>query len=170
MQTEAVSDTWGRVLRHPAGYQVRLWRDIEHPPEKVWSMLTDSQGLAQWLAPGTVEPVVGGRACIDFEKSGMPIDSTVRAAEPERLLEYSWSDGESPDRLLRWELKPANDGVELCLTLHLLLDDNIPISCAGWDMHLEMLLAALEGVSISFNKARFQEARSAFEALVAESE
>ena len=45
-------------------------------------------------------------------------------------------------------------------------DEVVPIACAGWDAHLEMLLAALEGISIHFPASRFRQARARFELLV----
>ena len=49
----------GRVLVH-------LERLLEHPPEAVWNMLTDSVHLANWLAAGSLEAREGGRVQLDF--------------------------------------------------------------------------------------------------------
>lgn len=156
-----IRKTGNRVL-------VRLERETEHAPEQVWQMLTDSVCLGQWLAPGSLEPRKGGRILVDFGNSGTPIDCHIQAWEPNRLLSYSWSAGDAPERPLTWELRPLDEGTLLALTLSLPLDDLVAISCAGWDSHLEMLMAALEGISISFPAARFREARSVFERMVQE--
>ncbi len=147
---------------------VRLERLTEHPPEKVWGMLTDSVDLARWLAPGTLEARPGGRVQLDFGNSGTPIDCKITECEQNRLLAYSWGSDGAPERPLSWELEPTEDGTRLALTLSLPEDELVPIACAGWDAHLEMLMAALEGISIHFPAERFRLARSWFETQVRE--
>ena len=41
-------------------------REFDHPQRKVWAMLTEPGRLAQWLAPGEIEPYRGGQARLDF--------------------------------------------------------------------------------------------------------
>ena len=84
------------------------------------------------------------------------------------MLAYSWSSDGAPERPLSWELEPTEDGTRLALTLSLPEDELVPIACAGWDAHLEMLMAALEGISIHFPAERFRLARSWFETQVRE--
>ena len=158
----------GKVWRKGDRVVVRLERETGHLPERVWEMLTDSVCLAEWLAPGTLEARPGGRVQLDFGNSGMPIDCRVTQCRPHRRLAYSWSSGDSPERPLVWELEPTSEGTSLSLTLLLPDDELVPIACAGWDAHLEMLLAALEGISIHFPATRFREARARFEELVRE--
>lgn len=148
---------------------VRLARMIDHTPETVWAMLTDSVHLARWLAPGFLDARKGGRVQLDFGNSGTPIDCTITACQPGRLLAYSWSSGDSPERPLTWALEPEGAGTRLSLTLLLPDDELVPIACAGWDAHLEMLMAALEGVSIHFPADRFRLARKHFEQVLKES-
>ena len=151
----------GRIL-------VRLERMIEHGTDRVWRMLTESVDLARWLAPGTLDARPGGRVQLDFGNSGTPIDCEITACEPSRLLAYSWSSGDAPQRPLIWELEPSEEGTCLALTLSLPEDELVAIACAGWDAHLEMLMAALEGISIHFPAERFRMDRSWFEAKVRE--
>lgn len=156
----------GRIRLEAGRVLVRLERVLEHPPEAVWNMLTDSVHLANWLAAGSLEAREGGRVQLDFGNSGMPIDCTITACRPHRLLSYSWSSGDAPERPLTWELLREGVCTRLCLTLSLPDDELVPIACAGWDAHLEMLVAALEGISIHFPAARFRAARSHFEKLL----
>ncbi len=102
---------------------------------------------------------------MDFGLSGTPIDSHVIAIQHESLLEYSWSAGSDPERPIRWELSPTERGTLLKLTLTLPDDDRVAVSCAGWDAHLEMLTAALEGINIHFPADRFRQAREGFSQL-----
>lgn len=164
----ATNNAWGELSRRDGRVKAKLRRSTDHSPARVWAMLTSSAHLANWLAPGTVEQWRGGSVKIDFGQSGSAIDSHVRAIEPERLLEYSWSAGNEPQRPIRWALVPDGEGTTVELTLLLPDDHLLAISCAGWDAHLEMLMASLEGIHIHFPADRFREARAAFSAIAGE--
>lgn len=137
-----------------------------HDREAVWRMLTDSSALGQWLAPGTIEPRQGGRARIDFADSGTRIDSEVSHYEPARTLGYSWSSGNEPQRPLRWQLEDAAGGTRLTLTVSIPAGEDATKACAGFEGHLEMLGAALEGVPIKFPLDLYLERRAAYRAQV----
>lgn len=158
----------GQIWLEDERVLVQLERWLGHSPEAVWKMLTDSGHLSQWLAPGSLDAREGGRVQLDFGNSGMPIDSTVVACRPGELLSYSWSSGDRPERPLSWALMPTEASTRLRLTLSLPENDLVPIACAGWDAHLEMLVAALEGISIHFPAKRFRAARVHFEQLLNE--
>jgi uncharacterized protein YndB with AHSA1/START domain len=113
-------------------------------------MITRPEALPLWLAPGTIVLRVGGAVQIDFADSGTAIKSMVLALDPPRLLEYSWSSGDEPARPLRWELEPIGESTRLTLILRLPVTEDVSKACAGFDAHLEMLAAALEGVPMRF--------------------
>jgi uncharacterized protein YndB with AHSA1/START domain len=144
-----------------------LRRRFEHPPAQVWAMLTDPMLLPQWLAPGAIELAVGGAARLDFGDSGVVIDSTVSALQEGRLLQYAWSGPGDPVRPLRWELAPEGAGTRLTLTLSVPDTEDAGRACAGFEAHLEMLAAALEGVPIRFPFETFKAARDAYRAELA---
>ena len=144
-----------------------MTRRSEHPPAAVWRMLTDPAKLPEWLAPGRIEPRVGGAARLDFADSGTVIDSQVTAYADGRLLEYSWSTPAEPRRPVRWEIAPDGEGCRLTLTLRTPQGEDPGRACAGWEAHLEMLEAALEGVPIKFPFERFKAARDAYREKVA---
>ncbi len=152
----------GTIRRSANGFEGRLVREFDHGREAVWQMLTDSSAMAQWLAPGTIEPRVGGAAKIDFADSGTVIDSQVLAFEPLTLLSYSWSHAGEPERVLRWELTEDGPKTKLVLTVAIPTGEDAAKACAGFDAHLEMLAAALEGVSIKFPFDLFLAARAAY--------
>ena len=145
----------------------RLVRTIEHPPQVVWRALTEPAMLAQWLAPGVIELRQGGAARLDFADSGTVIDSLVSAFEAGRMLEYSWSGPGEPLRPVRWELAADGGGTALTLTQKTPAGEDPGRACAGWEAHLEMLQAALEGVPIKFPFESFKAARDAYRPLVA---
>jgi len=161
-----MTDTsFGRIeKREDGGLRGVLSRTLGHDAERVWSMLVEPASLAQWLAPGAIEPRVGGAVKIDFSDSGTVIDSQVTSFEPLHLLEYSWSRPGEPQRPLRWSLAPCADGTVLTLAVGIPAGEDAAKACAGFEGHLEMLAAALEGVSIKFPFDLFLSARAAYRA------
>ncbi|HWF77681.1 MAG TPA: SRPBCC family protein [Caulobacteraceae bacterium] len=144
-----------------------MTRVSDHAPAEIWRMLTDPARLPEWLAPGRIEPRVGGAARLDFADSGTVIDSQVSTYEDGRTLEYSWSSPGEPARPVRWEIAPDGGGSRLTLTLTTPAGEDPGRACAGWEAHLEMLEAALEGVPIKFPFERFKAARDAYREKVA---
>jgi uncharacterized protein YndB with AHSA1/START domain len=159
----AGSTEQGRIRHVDGGFEGRIERVYAHDPSALWRMLTEPQGLAQWLAPGTVELRAGGAVRIDFADSGTVIDSKVLALDAPRLLEYSWSSGTEPERPLRWELNPVAGGTQLVLTVRIPATEDAPKACAGFDAHLDMLAGALEGVPIKFPFQRYLDARKHYQ-------
>lgn len=148
--------------------EARLERVFGHDRQTVWQMLTEPQGLAEWLAPGSIELRPGGRVEIDFADSGTTIASSLRRFEPPRLLAYSWSSGDEPERPLQWELIALGAETRLALTVDLPAEEDAAKACAGFAAHLEMLAAALEGVPIRFPVDHFLEARRSYQGMVPE--
>lgn len=160
------NESLGTIRRVDGAFEARLERILEHDQAAVWIMLTDPAELPKWLAPGEIELREGGRAKLDFEDSGTVIDSTVTAVEAPRLLEYSWSGPGEPTRPVRWEVIPEGGETRLVLTLGVPASEDVARACAGWEAHLQMLLAALEGVPIRFPFERFKETREAYKGLI----
>lgn len=159
------------VFSHAGGQvQAMMRRRFDHLPGSIWSLLTDAARLPLWLAPGTIETRLGGAVRLDFADSGTVVDSTITAYAPGRLLEYSWSGRSGPARPVRWELAPDGEGTVLTLTLRVPEDEDAGRACAGWEAHLEMLEAALEGVPIKFPFETFKTWRDAYRAELARPE
>lgn len=157
-----------RIERRADATEITLIRHLDHPAAAVWALLTDPARLPQWLAPGEIELRVGGRARLDFVDSGTVIDSPVTAFEPQALLEYSWSGPGEPTRPVRWRLDVEGPAAcRLALSLTTPAGEDAGRGAAGWEAHLEMLEAALEGVPIRFPFERFKAARDAYRALIA---
>lgn len=157
----------GAIERGNGFYKARLERFFAQDQWQVWAMLTDPHRMVEWLAPGRIELRKGGAAKLDFTDSGIVIDSVVSECEPPKLLEYSWSSPGEPNRPVRWETAPDGDGTRLTLTLQIPEGEDIARSCAGWEAHLMMLLAAIEGVPIKFPFERFQATRAAYKESIA---
>ena len=158
------NESLGTIEHLDGCFEARLDRFLEHDQAAVWAMLTEPDKFVEWLAPGAIELRTGGAAKLNFTDSGTVIDSVVSACEPPRLLEYSWSGPGEPERPVRWEAIAADGGTQLTLTLRVPDDEDIARACAGWEAHLMMLLAAIEGVPIKFPFERFQATREAYNA------
>lgn len=140
---------------------------IDEHLERVWAALTEPELMVQWLASGQIDLRLGGAVKLDFADSGIVIDSKVTALEPGRLLEYSWSGPEGPNRPTRWSLEPVGPMARLTLTLTLPAGEDVARACAGWAAHLEMLIAALAGIPIKFPFETFKAARESYRGLLA---
>lgn len=156
-----------KITRERDIVTARMARTFEHPPQAVWQALTQPARLAQWLAPGRIEPRLGGAVRLDFADSGTVIDSRVSAFEAGRTLEYSWSASGEPLRPVRWDLAAASQGTALTLVLTTPPGEDPGRACAGWEAHLEMLQAALAGAPIKFPFETFKAAREAYRPIVA---
>lgn len=155
----------GAIRRVGNTFEATITRTFDHDQPTLWAMLTDEAELPLWLAPGHLELRRGGEAKLNFPESGINVDSLISAIEPPRMIEYSWSSPGQPLRPLRWEIAPDAGGVRLTLVLSIPDNEDIARTCAGWDAHLDMLAAALEGVPIKFPFERFKAAREAYKAL-----
>lgn len=155
-------DPLATFTRGDGHVEASLTRTYAHSVDDVWTALTTPSILPLWLAPGDIDLHPGGAVRLDFADSGIVIDSTVTALEPGRLLEYSWSSPGEPARPLRWTLEPMLGGCRLTLRMRVPADEDAARACAGWEAHMEMLGAALEGVPIRFPFDLFKAARDVY--------
>ena len=142
-----LQDDQGRAL-------LRFERRLSHPPEKVWSALTESGEQFGWHpTPFEFEPTPGGR--VNYLAGGdvpeMP-DGEVTECEPPRLLAHTWGDD-----LLRWEVHPDEGGCLLVLT-HT-FDDRFKAArdATGWHLCLDALASLLQGEVAELFRSRSQE-------------
>jgi uncharacterized protein YndB with AHSA1/START domain len=142
--------------------KARFGLTLENHLDEVWAVLTRSDRLVEWLAPGEIDLQPGGTVKLNFIDSGLVIDSVVSRIEPLKLLEYSWSGPGEPERPVRFELEPVGAAVGLVLTLGVPEGEDAGRSAAGWAAHLEMLAAALAGAPIRFPFEIFKAARDAY--------
>jgi uncharacterized protein YndB with AHSA1/START domain len=156
----------GTIRRTRGTFEARLERFLAHDQASVWALLTDPARLPEWLAPGELSQRKGGPAKLNFPDSGTVIDSTVSAIDPPRLIEYSWSGSGEPERPVRWETIAGDRGTRLILTVRIPDTEDIARTCAGWEAHLQMLLAAIDGAPIKFPFDRFKTARESYKGLV----
>ena len=105
---------------------IRLERRYNHPPEKVWSAITNRVALADWLMPNDFEPVVGHRFTFQVDpmnaSHGGITDCEVLEVAPPRKLVYTWSPrpakpADKPPGVstVSWTLTPHEGGTILLL-------------------------------------------------------
>ena len=111
-------------------------RELRHPPERVWSALTEPAQLRLW-SPFTADRELSRpgdltMTMIDGDATD-DVAASVTRAEPHRTLEYTWG-GE----LIRWELAPTPAGTRLTLR-HTMSDRKRAAGyAAGWHMCLDV--------------------------------
>jgi uncharacterized protein YndB with AHSA1/START domain len=103
---------------------------LAHPPEAVWKALTEKDLMARWWVEGDIRPVVGHRFTLDMGAWGVQ-SCEVTAVEPERLLEYTFSEG-ALDSTITWRLVPEGTGTRLFLR-HGGLDLDSPLGRQAYD-------------------------------------
>jgi uncharacterized protein YndB with AHSA1/START domain len=119
-----------------------LVRELPHPPAKVWQALTDPAQLREW-APFDADRNLGSIGPVKLSTVGTPTaqvsETTVKRAEPSRLLEYGWGAND-----LRWELEPLGEGTRLTLW-HNIDRGFISMGAAGWHICFDVLDRWLAG-------------------------
>jgi uncharacterized protein YndB with AHSA1/START domain len=92
-------------------------RKMQHPPEKIWRALTQTELIAEWLMKNDFKPIVGH--CFQFRAKAIPgwsgvVNCEVLEVDAPKRLVYRWGDGTESDSglstVVAWTLTPANDG------------------------------------------------------------
>lgn len=130
------------VQKQGEAWTLVLVRDLRHPPERVWDALTDPAHLVEW-APFDASRSLATPGPVQLSTVGTPTpmvsESTVKRAEPPRLLEYSWGGND-----LRWELEAQGTGTRLTLW-HNIERGFITWGAAGWHICFDVLDQHLAG-------------------------
>jgi uncharacterized protein YndB with AHSA1/START domain len=125
-------DTWTLILV----------RDLRHPPSMVWAALTEPAQLREW-APFDADRSLGTTGPVQLTTVGTPTphvsQTTVKRAEPPKLLEYNWGGND-----IRWELEALGSGTRLRLW-HNIDRGFISMGAAGWHICFDVLDRLLAG-------------------------
>jgi uncharacterized protein YndB with AHSA1/START domain len=92
-------------------------RVVAYPPERVWTALTDSSALADWLMENDFQPVLGHQ--FTFRTKPAPgFDGIIRCRVTEldapARLAYTWGGGGN-DTVVTWTLEPIAEGTRIRL-------------------------------------------------------
>ena len=115
---------------------VRFERDVVQTPAEVWALLTGGDASASAGGLVTASLGIGEPAPRRF---GPEPPGRVVAAEPERALTFAGPAGE-----VRWTLEPRMPGA--LVVVEVAQPDGLPAALAAWQVHLELLVAALAGI------------------------
>ena len=134
------------VRREGETWTLVLVRDMSHPPELVWSALTDPEQLREW-APFDSDRNLGAAGTAQLSTVGAPTplvsETRVTRADPPRALEYSWGGND-----LRWELEPLPGGGTRLTLWHNIDRRFISMGAAGWHLCFDVLERLLAGQPI----------------------
>jgi uncharacterized protein YndB with AHSA1/START domain len=111
----------GTVHETDDGFVLRFERDVVQTPDQVWAFLTEGD-----------DPAVGHDAPRRF---GPEPPGRITAVEPARALAF---DG------VRWALEPRIPGS--LVVVEQTLPELRPAALAAWQVHLELLVAGLQGI------------------------
>lgn len=123
-----------------------LVRELRHAPDVVWKALTDPAQLHEW-APFDADTSLGrSGSTVKLTTVGAPkphvTETTVKRADPPKLLEYDWGGGN-----LRWELEPQGNGTRLTLW-HNIDRRYIAWGAAGWHICFDVMDRMMAGEPI----------------------
>jgi uncharacterized protein YndB with AHSA1/START domain len=122
----------------------RFERLYDATPSELWSALTEPEQLRGWLAQvERLELSRGGGYELRFDDSS--ITGRVLALDPGRMLELTWSHGDEPHSVVRFEIVSAPPGTVLVLEHTFLPAGEAAGHGAGWQSHLEALGHLLGG-------------------------
>ena len=137
--------TGASVRKEGERWTLVVVRELRHSPALVWEALTDPTQLAAW-APFEADRSLGAVGQVKLSTVGPSTlqvsETTVRRADPPKLLEYSWGGNE-----MRWELEPIETGTRLTLW-HNIDRRFISWGAAGWHICLDVLARLLAGAPI----------------------
>lgn len=157
----------GTARRVDDGYMLTFERNLRHPIDEVWTALTDTSRISNWLGGdgSSIELRVGGR--VKFPQH--QVESTVVALDPPRMIEWGWKSpaNDWDGGTVRWELSESGQGTRLTLTHHMHEIDaeterrimkgtgidpdefpTIPRTLAGWHTLLDQLECDLDAAPL----------------------
>lgn len=139
---------------------VRIERLLPGPIERLWKYITEPQLRATWFAGGEIELRPAGHVTLEFDHANIshekepppkhanhkgPAYGTITRIEAPRLLAFDWRMGEENSHVT-FELAPQGEQVKLTITHERLGTRRLKVMVAGgWDAHLAVLEARLEG-------------------------
>ncbi len=122
-----------------------MTRELAHPVECVWAMLTDPALLAQW-SPVVPDRTLNceGAAVANETPDGPDIDAEVLVCRAPTELIHRWGPHQ-----LRWTLASSQVGVRLVLEQTFFSEPEGAKYAAGWHICLAVLTAVLDGHDVS---------------------
>lgn len=134
----------GTFTRHADLIDAAFVRHYPQPIEKVWAALTDPAGLAGWMGVSEVEPRVGGRIRMMIGTPGV-MEGEIRVFDRPHVLEFTWSNHDCPQGLIRYTLTSESGGTRLVFGHRGMPFASSALMLPGWHVLFAALGMALEG-------------------------
>jgi uncharacterized protein YndB with AHSA1/START domain len=133
---------YGTFTEHDGRPAVRFQRSYPHPIQRVWSAITETEGLGHWFpAAVTMQQQAGGVVEFSGDPNIDPSIGKVLVFEPPRRLAYSWGGDE-----LHFELEPVDEQHTTLTMINVLDAENTAArNAAGWTVCLAELDKHLAG-------------------------
>ena len=129
----------GKLSEKDGRYELRFERPLDHPVARVWSAITEPDGLAAWF-PFDIEGERATGAPLRFvfrEGEGEPFEGAMVEFDPPSVMELRWED----DETLRLEVTPRDSGCVLTLINRFDEIGKAARDAAGWHACLDVLEA-----------------------------
>lgn len=136
------------------GYVLKFEQDLVSPIGQVWAAIVRPDRRAGWMLRGDLEPVVGGT--VDLEDAGGGVTGTVLAIEEPHTLDLSWSSHDAVDSLVRFTLRPIDDGCRMVVTHTVTSGEHVARLAADWHCCLERLPTVLAGEQLLWEPGKWQ--------------
>jgi uncharacterized protein YndB with AHSA1/START domain len=133
----AVADGTAAALAEAGGrWVLTMTRELAHPPERVWPMLTDPGQLSRWSHVVPDRPLTSAGPAVSHETpAAAGVDVTVLSCDPPRELVHRWG-----GHLLRWALAPVPGGSRLTLEQTFDEPGEAAMYFSGWHLCLAILV------------------------------
>jgi uncharacterized protein YndB with AHSA1/START domain len=155
-----MSESFGVVLNP---HTIRFERVIPVSADVLWKYFAEAEYSSKWLLKGgpSLDSGMVDMSANEPDPDGNfhHIIGLVQEAEPGLVLSYSWFEpDQDASSYVRFELQPLDDQQTLLILTHSLLSPRfMPLVGPGWHLHLDMLLAVVQGESLPFSDAKFTE-------------
>ncbi len=162
-----MTENLGTLSSEGGTRSVRFVRVFDVSVEELWDAITDPDRIARWMRTEqmTFERHVGGAVRYRWGGTDEAI-GTVKVFDPPHAVEYTWREG-SESSIVRFELRPLAQGVELTLHHWNLGSDQATGVGAGWHAHLDFLNAVLGDEVFDFDR-RFNDLLPRYEVSAAQ--
>lgn len=124
---------------------VRVEEVFDTDPSDLWQACTDPERLARWIAVVAGDLTVGGRIEARFTSGWEGVGTIETCKPPRRLVVRTRETGEDDDHVVEATLTAEGERTRLVIEEH-----DVPIGQlheygAGWQIHVEDLVAHLAG-------------------------
>lgn len=133
------------ITQTDQGYTAEFIRQLDHPIEKVWAMLTENDKLQQWFNELTIEELRKG-GTISFNMGDGNFEKMeILEYEEGKLLGFEWAEDQ-----VTFQLQGDHDSTTLTMIEKIKrITPQTAKDLAGWHVCLDVIKALLDGKAIA---------------------